>query len=149
MKLHERVASRYVEKQGKVHATPEAREKYLKEHPKADPNKHTVKGDKDKGKDKGKDDKPKGIQRPSEDKVFKGKDVTKMSPKEKNAVIDQIAKRPTSAIRGSLHLLEIEEKQAQDAGDGKKLNEIWTKANLFHTALSRSHKKEEEAKGKK
>ena len=146
MKLHERVASRYVEKQGKVHATPEAREKYLKEHPKADPNKHTVKGDKGKG------DKPKGqgsgkpaVQRATEDKIFKGWQVSRMSQKDQNKMVEELSKRPESSLRQSVWTLDMEEKDAQDKGDKKKLQEIWAKQNIFNSALLRTKNKSKKA----
>ena len=139
MSASTRVVSRYVEKQGKVHSSPEALEKYLKNHPKADKSKHTVKGDK--GKDKPKDEPKKpAAQRATTDKAFKGKDVAKMSQGEQSKIVDELAKRSVGDLKRSGWAIEMEEMEAKRSGDKGKLNEIWAKKNLFEGALQRKER---------
>lgn len=131
------------ERQAKEHSSPEALKQYLKDHPKADPSKHTVKK-KDDGKGKKeKKEKPKGIQRPSEDKVYKGrpKDVTKWTQSQHSEVVNELSKRPADELQSKVWLIETEEQGALRNKDSKKVQELALKKLHFEKALSRKKEK--------
>lgn len=129
--------------EAKVFPSKDALDAYLKAHPKANPSKHSVRGEGDKGKGEGKPKEkaaPKRIKRPSADPIYGGKDVTKMSQGDQRKIVDKLSERPKDDLQNAKWLMETEMNQATSNKDSKVVEQLSIKLMMLDSAIRRSKK---------